>query len=83
MRIVHHLENSRSLRVLWMLEELGLDYERLIDAQEKGDLDAIKQSTAQLERAIRIQAKSISDKYVCPPHPAPRSGLPRCSATIV
>ena len=24
MRIVHHLENSRSLRVLWMLEELGL-----------------------------------------------------------
>ncbi|WP_126941553.1 DNA recombination protein RmuC, partial [Xanthomonas sp. BRIP62418] len=43
------------------------DYERLIDAQEKGDLDAIKNSTAQLERAIRIQAKSISDKYVCPP----------------
>jgi len=27
MRIVHHLENSRSLRILWMLEELGLDYE--------------------------------------------------------
>lgn len=27
MRIVHHLENSRSLRVLWMLEELGLEYE--------------------------------------------------------
>lgn len=25
--IVHHLENSRSQRVLWMLEELGLDYE--------------------------------------------------------
>jgi len=23
---VHHLENSRSQRVLWMLEELGLDY---------------------------------------------------------
>lgn len=23
---VHHLENSRSLRVLWMLEELGLEY---------------------------------------------------------
>lgn len=27
MRIVHHLDNSRSLRVLWALEELGLDYE--------------------------------------------------------
>nr|WP_281421896.1 glutathione S-transferase [Stakelama flava] len=23
---VHHLENSRSQRILWMLEELGLDY---------------------------------------------------------
>ncbi|MFL6586557.1 MAG: DNA recombination protein RmuC [Luteimonas sp.] len=44
------------------------DYERLIDAQEKGDVDALKSSAAQLERAIRVQAKSISDKYVCPPH---------------
>jgi len=24
---VHHLENSRSQRVLWLMEELGLDYE--------------------------------------------------------
>lgn len=24
--VVHHLENSRSLRLVWMLEELGLDY---------------------------------------------------------
>lgn len=44
------------------------DYERLLDAQEKGDVDAIKATAAQLERAIRVQAKSISDKYVCPPH---------------
>lgn len=27
MIIVHHLENSRSQRVLWLLEELGVDYE--------------------------------------------------------
>ena len=27
MRIVHHLENSRSQRLLWLLEELGLPYE--------------------------------------------------------
>lgn len=27
MIIVHHLENSRSQRVLWLLEELGLGYE--------------------------------------------------------
>lgn len=25
--IVHHLENSRSQRVLWLLEELGMPYE--------------------------------------------------------
>jgi glutathione S-transferase len=27
MLVVHHLNNSRSQRVLWLLEELGLDYE--------------------------------------------------------
>ena len=27
MIILHHLENSRSQRVLWLLEELGLEYE--------------------------------------------------------
>ncbi len=27
MIVVHHLDNSRSQRVLWLLEELGLDYE--------------------------------------------------------
>ncbi|MGZ8283416.1 MAG: glutathione S-transferase family protein [Allosphingosinicella sp.] len=27
MIIVHHLENSRSQRILWLLEELGMDYE--------------------------------------------------------
>ena len=27
MIVVHHLENSRSQRILWMLEELGLPYE--------------------------------------------------------
>lgn len=24
---LHHLENSQSIRILWLLEELGLDYE--------------------------------------------------------
>jgi len=27
MIVVHHLENSRSQRILWLLEELGFDYE--------------------------------------------------------
>ena len=32
---VHHLENSRSQRVLWLLEELGLDYEVVRYARDK------------------------------------------------
>ena len=27
MIVIHHLENSRSQRVLWLLEELGVAYE--------------------------------------------------------
>jgi len=44
------------------------DYERLLDAQEQGDAEAARQQGNQLERAIRVQAKSISDKYIVPPH---------------
>ncbi|MES5813633.1 DNA recombination protein RmuC [Pseudoxanthomonas sp. Soil82] len=44
------------------------DYERLLDAQEQGDPELVRTTGAQLERAIRIQAKSISDKYIAPPH---------------
>lgn len=43
------------------------DYERLLDAQEAGDLETVRASGAQLERAIRLQAKSIGDKYIAPP----------------
>jgi len=44
------------------------DYERLLDAQEAGDTEAIRHHGAQLERALRVQAKSISEKYIAPPH---------------
>ena len=44
------------------------DYERLLDAQERGDVEAMRNAGNQLERAIKIQAKSISEKYVVPPH---------------
>lgn len=39
MLTVHHLENSRSQRVLWLMEELGLDYEvRRYDRDKKTSL---------------------------------------------
>jgi len=44
------------------------DYERLLDAQEQGDPELVRATGAQLEKAIRIQARSISDKYIVPPH---------------
>lgn len=44
------------------------DFERLLDAQERGDTEAMRGAGAQLERAIKVQAKSINEKYVVPPH---------------
>ncbi|HHW4672851.1 MAG TPA: DNA recombination protein RmuC [Xylella fastidiosa subsp. pauca] len=44
------------------------DYERLLDAQEQADQELVRTMGVQLERAIKIQAKSIRDKYIVPPH---------------
>ena len=44
------------------------DYERLLDAQESGDVDAARQAGDALERQVRKQAREIHDKYVSPPH---------------
>ena len=44
------------------------DYERLLDAQEHGDLDAARLAGAALERPVRKRAREIHDKYVSPPH---------------
>jgi glutathione S-transferase len=35
MLTLHHLENSRSQRILWLLEELGVDYELKIYQRDK------------------------------------------------
>ena len=44
------------------------DYERLLTAQEQGDIAAIEAAGRDIERAVLIQAKNISSKYVEPPH---------------
>jgi DNA recombination protein RmuC len=44
------------------------DYERLLDAQEQGDVDAARLAGDALERQVRKQAREIHDKYVSPPH---------------
>ena len=44
------------------------DYERLLDAQERADLEGAMQAGAALESRIRAEAKKIAEKYVAPPH---------------
>lgn len=44
------------------------DYERLLAAQETGSIEEVDKAGAALERAVRAQAKSVSEKYVHPPH---------------
>ena len=44
------------------------DYERLIDASERGDMAGIELAGRALEVAVKAQAKSIRAKYVEPPH---------------
>ena len=58
MLTVHHLNNSRSQRVLWLLEELAVPYE-IVRYQRQGDMRAPKEL-----RAIHPLGKSpvITDK---------------------
>ncbi|HEY0201231.1 MAG TPA: DNA recombination protein RmuC, partial [Burkholderiaceae bacterium] len=44
------------------------DYERLLDAQQRADVPAIDAAARALEARIRLEARSIADKYVEPPH---------------
>ena len=43
------------------------DYQRLIDAAEVSDADAVEKAVGALTRAIQISAKDIADKYLDPP----------------
>jgi DNA recombination protein RmuC len=44
------------------------DYERLVEAQEKGDINAINEIGKSLENTIKNEAKDIKEKYIEPPH---------------
>lgn len=44
------------------------DYERLLDAQENGDVDAARIAGDALERRVREEAKRIRSKYVATPY---------------
>ncbi|MEF3065510.1 DNA recombination protein RmuC [Pandoraea apista] len=44
------------------------DYERLLDAQERADPVAVEEASKALETRIRLEAKTIAEKYLAPPH---------------
>jgi len=44
------------------------DYERLVEASERGDLEGVEQAAKELETRVRSQARDIRDKYLSPPH---------------
>jgi len=44
------------------------DYERLLDAQQRADKADADAAAKALEARIRLEAKSIADKYIAPPY---------------
>lgn len=44
------------------------DYERLLDAQQRADAAGADLAGRALESRIRMEAKSMSEKYIAPPH---------------
>lgn len=44
------------------------DYERLLDAQQRADSDGVELAARGLEQRIRLEAKSMADKYLEPPN---------------
>ncbi len=44
------------------------DYQRLTDAAERGDAEAVEAAARQLENRVKVCAREIHDKYLDPPH---------------
>jgi DNA recombination protein RmuC len=44
------------------------DYERLLDAQERADAPGAEAAAKAIESRLRLEARTIRDKYVAPPH---------------
>ncbi len=44
------------------------DYERLLDAQQRADAEGAEIAARGLEQRIRLEAKSMAEKYLEPPH---------------
>ncbi|MCI3204007.1 MULTISPECIES: DNA recombination protein RmuC [Pandoraea] len=64
-------QNGDSHQPVWLPIDAKFpreDYERLLDAQERADPVAVEEASKALETRIRLEAKTIADKYLAPPH---------------
>ena len=44
------------------------DYERLLDAQDRADVAGVESAGKAIESRLRLEAKTIREKYIAPPH---------------
>ena len=44
------------------------DYERLLEAQERADVPAMELAAKAIDTRLRLEARTIRDKYIAPPH---------------
>ena len=44
------------------------DYERMLDAQERADAPAVEAAARALEQRLKLEARSIREKYIAAPH---------------
>ncbi|MFJ2993103.1 DNA recombination protein RmuC [Pandoraea sp. NPDC087047] len=64
-------QNGDSNKPVWLPIDAKFpreDYERLLDAQERADPVAVEEASKALETRIRLEAKTIAEKYLAPPH---------------
>lgn len=43
------------------------DYQRLVEASERGDAEAAERASRQLESTLKLSARNVSEKYIAPP----------------
>jgi len=46
------------------------DYERLLEAQDRADVAAVEAAGKAIEQRLRVEARTIAEKYLAPPHTA-------------
>jgi DNA recombination protein RmuC len=66
-----HLPGARDDAQVWLPIDSKFpleDYQRLLAAQERADIEGVEESAKAIEVQIKKEAKAIRDKYVEPPH---------------